>query len=89
MPEIKWMQCPHCKQTVLYNLAGTCLACQAMYTRDKQPDSWDNLHKCMHCDRVLAEAFGECRKCKEEGKDAIQIEGAETSTICKGPQTGS
>lgn len=86
MPEIKWMQCPHCKQTVLYNLAGTCLACQAMYTRDKQPDSWDNLHKCMHCDRVLAEAFGECRKCKGE-KDVIGRIGERA--ICKGTQVSS
>ena len=51
MPELLWMSCSQCKQTVIRNDCGICLHCQRAYTKHEQPDSWDNVHRCDRCGR--------------------------------------
>lgn len=60
-----WMRCTGCRQTVLQNDCGICLACQRKYDASTQPDSWDNLHRCMRCGRRLPIASGNCGICDD------------------------
>lgn len=39
---MKYMRCNTCGKAVIYNLTGSCLACQRGFTLEKQDDEIDN-----------------------------------------------
>lgn len=43
--------------------------CQGKYDKHNQPDSWDNLHRCMRCGRKLPTTSGKCGVCDDRECD--------------------
>jgi len=68
MSELLWMFCTQCRQTVIRNDCGICLACQRKYTPDAQPDSWINIHRCIKCGKRSTVENDICRDCDSSGR---------------------
>lgn len=68
--DIVWMFCTQCKRTVLHNNSGICLACQRIYSVEKQPDSWVNMHTCDKCGSPIVFMCEGCLECKEGVDDS-------------------
>lgn len=73
MSELLWMVCTMCRQTVIQNDVGICQHCQGKYDRHNQPDSWDNMHRCVRCGQRLSVSDGDCDICDDgEVRDLLQ-----------------